>query len=348
MNILQFADYSAPYEGNFILSLKHLENKLTGNKIVYLFTKDAKNQVWIKNISRVYFLTDNIIENIKIFKNIIKKENIDIIHTHFSMLKYDLALKIARTLSKKTLYIRHMHMIYKCKRNLILEKIKKVISNADIEIACSDASFSSLKLSGIEENKIFVVPNAIAFERFDTFENLNKESFSILIFGYNYYIKGVDLAIRAVDKLVKNDNNIILQIVIAKNDNEIKDKIIKDFGKIPDFVRLLAPRNDIATYYKNSDIFLSSSREESFCYAIREATYCEALVIASDIPAHNDIPIEFRFINGDYKDLYKKIKLSLTIKNKKDIIEKSKRFVIQKYSIDSWSDKIIEIYNNRY
>lgn len=237
-----------------------------------------------------------------------------------------------------------MHMIYKCKNNFILEKAKKLISNADMEIACSEAAYDAMLSAGIQKKKMFLVPNAIAFERFDSYKELEKNTTNILVFGYNYYIKGVDLAIMAVEKLVLDGKNVVLQIVIANNDDIIREKIVETFGCIPTFIELLPPRNDIATYYKNSDIFLSSSREESFCYSIREAAYCECLVIASDIPAHSDVPIEFRFKSENYLDLYKKIEFALNIDNKKEIIESSKEFVIKKYSINVWSEKISEIF----
>ena len=346
MNILQFADYGAPYEGNFIQSLTHLENKLSGDKTVYLFTKVAQNQEWTKKLQNVFFLRGNLFENIKIFRKIIKEEHIDIIHTHFSVLKYDLALKIARMTSKKTIYIRHMHMLYKPKGNFIFEKIKTVISNADIEIACSDAAYDAMVSAGsIKKERLYMVPNGIAFERFDRYETLEKNSRHILMFGYNYAVKGVDLAIKAVEKLVSAGEDIRLNIVIAKNDQLIKKTIEENFNAVPGFVELLPPRNDIATYYKHSDLFLSASREESFCYAVREAAYCECPVVASDIPAHNDIPADFRFKSGDDLDLYKKLAFTINLKNKQEIIRTSKEFVIKKYSIESWSRQISDIYN---
>jgi glycosyltransferase involved in cell wall biosynthesis len=166
------------------------------------------------------------------------------------------------------------------------------------------------------------------------------------MFGYHYAVKGVDLAINAVKKLALDGKNVVLQIVVAKNDALIKKTIIENFNVVPDFVELLPPRNDIATYYKNSDVFLSASREESFCYAIREAAYCECLVIASDIPAHNDVPLEFRFKSQDYLDLYEKISFAINLENRQEIVQNSKEFVIKKYSIDSWSQQISTIFKS--
>ncbi|MEG2670447.1 MAG: glycosyltransferase, partial [Oscillospiraceae bacterium] len=245
MNILQFADYSAPYEGNFIKSLRHLEEMLKPHRVVYLFTLNTKHQEWVKSFDNVYFLTESTMKNIAIIMKIIKKEKINLIHTHFSIMKYDLPLKIARIFSRKTLYVRHMHMIYINKKNWLLEKFKKSVANADVEIACGSATFDAMLSAGIDKTRLYLVENGIDFSRLDKFETINSAGYNILMFGYNYHIKGVDIAIKAIEKLP----NTTLNIVLAANASDVKQNIMHDFGKIPENVNFLSPREDIATYY---------------------------------------------------------------------------------------------------
>ena len=56
------------------------------------------------------------------------------------------------------------------------------------------------------------------------------------------------------------------------------------------------PRNDVATYYNASDIFLSAGREEGMNYSVIEAAYTIPMVIISNIPGNpQDIPELFKF-----------------------------------------------------
>lgn len=55
-----------------------------------------------------------------------------------------------------------------------------------------------------------------------------------------------------------------------------------------DFVHVIPTRNDIATYYKRTDILLSPSREEGYTWAIPEAMYCGCQAIATNISGQNE------------------------------------------------------------
>ncbi len=357
ISILNFADYSAPYEGNFIKSLINLEEKLIKKNInlVYLFPKPTKEQAWaqglIKKQKKIYFLTGTYLKDILLIIKIMKTHKIKIIHTHFSTFKYDAILKISRILSKKPTYIRHMHMVYKNKNNFLLEKIKRFVSNADIEIACSQVAYKAMKDANFNINNLYLIVNAIDFLRLDKYKEIDRKDFAIssrekiiLMFAYNYYVKGVDIAIKAVKELIKQNFNIRLLIIVAKNEKEISNRIIEEEGEVPNYINILPPRNDIGTYYKMADIFLSASRKESFCYAIREAAYLECLTVASNILAHKMTDKDITFENENYKDLAEKLKYALTLRDKDTITLTQKEFVIEQYSIDKWSDEIIKLY----
>ena len=105
-NMLIITDYSAPYEGNFIESVKSLHKKCIekGNNIVYLFPERAKKLEWIRKLENVqnfkiyYFKDDTLFNLINKIKKIIKENDIKIIYSHFCRHKTQLAVKIVRSI----------------------------------------------------------------------------------------------------------------------------------------------------------------------------------------------------------------------------------------------------------
>lgn len=343
-NILIVTDYVAPYEGNFIMSLKKLEEsiKKDGGNFYYLFTQKARNIDWVSNLNNILFLEEDILKNIRILNKLIKEKNIDIMYSHFCLPKTQLAIKISRILNRKIKLMQHFHNHYDLPDNFLKKIVFKFIFKGDINIGCSEDVAKSIPY----KNKTYVT-NAIDFSRLNDYENIklaDDDKFIILMFGYTYERKGVDLAIKAISRL--KNNKIILAISISKNPEEFKQCIIKDFGKIPDFVQILEPRNDIATYYKASNLFLSAAREEGFCYAIVESMYCGTPCICTKLAGQpNEIPDLITVESENVEQLSKAIKLVLDMKNK--FSEKLvKKYIINIYGIDNWVYEVKKVMND--
>lgn len=338
-----FSYYSADYKGNFITSLEMLEKKVNenGGKVIYVFPESAKNAPWMKELENTYFLNGSLLKNVRIVKKLIKQYKINIVHTHFSVVKYDIVFKLARLTGSTYKYVRHMHMIYKNKSNAVMEKIKRFISNGDAEIACSVFAAEEMGKCGFKN--IITVNNAIDFRRFENITAAGNNN--ILMMGYDCYTKGVDLAIQAAEK-IKDD--IKLQICVASKLDNLKHDIIEIFGKLPEFVEFLPPVDNVGKYYANTDIFLSASRQESYCFAIREAGYCGCKMIGSDIPAHR-VSGALLFKNGNADDL--KRVLEYALKEFEPDREKQKEEIGKSCSLESWSNEIYNVYekiaNNR-
>ncbi len=347
-HILVITDYAAPYEGNFIMSLKSLEQEIEDDdgKIIYLFIKKASHIGWVKKLNNVYFLENSIIKNIKIINNLIKSKKIDVLYTHFCLPKTQLAVKVSKNLNRKVLMVSHFHNHYEDPKNIIKKYIFRYVFNGDINIGCSKDVAESLPL---KKGKNKYVTNAIDFTRLEEYSNIepiSKGKFIILMFGYTYYRKGVDLAIKALKKINKAD--IVLAISVSKDIDGFKQEIINDFGEVPDFVKILSPRNDIATYYKASNLFLSAAREEGFCYAIIESMYFGIPCICTKLPGQpNEVPDLIKVESQNIEDLSNAV---LDVYNKKNVFEKEKVriYLSENYSINRWSKKIKEIIYNEF
>lgn len=344
MNIFLVTDYAAPYGGNFIKSIKKLEEKViqNGGTIVYSFPEKAKDIKWVIEFGKnrkVYFHSKNVKNNLKMFKKISKENSINIIYSHFAIPKTQIILKILNKW-KKIKLVQHYHNHYGLPNNIFKKIIIKYIFNGDLNIACSESVAKSIPYKNVIE-----IPNAIDFSRLDEYENIKlteDEKIVILMFGFDYKRKGVDLAIKALQDIAQK-YNIILCISVSVKLNELKQKIIDEFGEIPEFVKFLKPRDDIASYYNASNIYLSASREEGLCYSNIEAVYCGVKCIFSDLEEQPlDIPnIEaFESENSDcLKDKIIKIIENKEFNDNAKIAE-SKVFVKTKYNLNKWVNDI--------
>lgn len=357
LNILQVTDYLAPYEGNFICSIKNLESHVIdeGGNMFFLFPKEAYKIKWIKEMEntrdkKVFYLEDSVLKNIKKIKKLIKENNINIVHSHFCLPITQLAVKISCSTNSNVYLVQHYHNHYQISENKLKRPIFKYIFSGNLNIGCSESVSKSIIY---DPKKITTVTNAIYFPRLNDYTTITreelgikKESIVILMFGFDYLRKGVDIAIRAINNIAKK-YNITLLISISVGIDEISKKIKNEFGEIPSWLKLIQARNDIGAYYNISDIFLSAAREEGFCYAMVEAIYCNLICISSEIdgPPLN-IPGIQTFKNCDWDDLSKKIeKVILLNKEEKQEIKKiAKDYVKKEYDIDSWSLKIIDEY----
>jgi glycosyltransferase involved in cell wall biosynthesis len=356
-------DYAAPYLGNFMKSILRLEKEIenNGGKMVYVFMRYSERMTWVDELSAggavVYFLSGKLADDFLQMRKIIKKHDIKIINTHFTTPKFLLLLKF---------YYPNITIISHClnhlrpRRKSFRTYIKKMISHYDVDvvIGCSESvalSFSSQNTN--KKIKVTCVTSAVDFPRLDTFEVLDKtklgipqQSIVFFMLGFDFYRKGVDLTIKAFEQLRKDGYDIALLISLAANHAYVTAEIKKYLGEMPDWLKIVDARDDIATYYKLADTFISASREEGFCYALVEAAYCGNQLIASDESgqAQLKIPYTFEFESGNIDAFVSQIKRSLETtpddREQRKIVQKE--YVIKKYDLDTWAKEICRVYQS--
>jgi len=231
-----------------------------------------------------------------------------------------------------------------------------MLNKVDLYIGCSESVAVEYKKNfNIKDGKITHVTNAINFNRLDNFDNLQRTDFLIgnetkvfLLFGFDYYRKGVDVILEAMDRLVAEGHDVCLLLSLSTNVELIESRIIDRFTKIPDWLRILSPREDIASYYLLSDYFISASREEGFCNALVEAAYCERPIISSNIPGQGElnIPHTYKFTSENVAELKDAMMalMSLTDAQKSKIATEQKEYVIKNFDLETWAEQITGVY----
>jgi len=365
--ILQILNYAAPYKGNFMASIEGLEEVCLKNNMAftYLFPRTASNLPWVKemmdNGKDIHFIDNSFFSKIIKVKNLIslhtlvKENKIDIIHTHFIEYNYTLFI-FKHFLFHFQPIIAHFHCQFNPAKSLVgnFKRWISKITNSKI-IGVSKAVADELIQQGFPQRKTGYIFNAIDFKRLDTFDSNLKitqyeEQKVLLMFGWLYFVKGVDIVVQAFIELKKKRSDLILAIALSGGRSNIENEIKKMFGEVPEGIMFLDARNDIATYYNASDIFISASREEGFSYALVEAAYCSSLIVSSDIaaPASLEIPEVAYFKSGDSNDLYNVLEKLLDTSDdmKKNIKTRQKDYVISKFVLDKWANEVIKLYED--
>lgn len=359
--ILHIMNYAASYRGNFIDSLWSLDKKLQleGLKNIYLFAGEAKSEgpmSWIKEMQQqgeeVYFLAENRNQDAGLIRKLIKEKNVKAVHTHFITMQQYLAVYQA-TFGKKIPVFMHMHNHSKVAGNPIKNIIRRTLYRKCIMIACSESVYHSLERD-YPKNEKYSIDNGVNFSRLDSYENLREEDFGLeksegvfLIFGFDFYRKGVDLAVKALKELRNQGHSFSLLVSLSTNFEQVEKNIIDILGEMPSWIKVISARNDVATLYNFVDVFLSPSREEGLPYSVVEAGYSSCSVVMSDISAqvHLKIPYGYWFESENVEDFADKI-----LKAQKEHIkklenwDKAKQSMRENYALDTWSEQVEKLY----
>lgn len=314
---------------------------------------------WIEELCdkgrEVYGITGNIICDAQRIQKILKKNNIGIIHTHFISMKQYLPVYFA-TMFSKTKVVMHFHN-HSTEAHGIKNKLRQILYRKCTMVGCSQSVYDNL-CRDFPKNKKIAVNNGIQFERLEGVATAQREEYSLrndsvvcLIFGFDFYRKGVDLALMALNDLNINGIEYELLISLSKNFEYVEHEVKKMLGYIPDWVHIIQARTDVAALYNMSDLFLSPSREEGLPYSVLEAGYCRCGVITSDIPAQIKLDIPFSVLHTaeHYVSLREKIKIALQKKTEKqNKMQEVQEFMKLHYSLENWVDGIIQVYKSEW
>ena len=351
MRILELTGFCANYGSNFIPTLECLGKKCEnmGHEMYYIFSDanpSKKFYEWEKpfeskhHTSLFNFHSSNFENEVAKF---IVDNQIDIVHGHFiSSIKFS---KIKKKSPSQVKFYQHIHNSMYLHKNIyaFCKKIRNLLflDKSILKICCSESIVESAKYT-FPNSEVVFCKNAIDLSRLEG-ASRNDSDFNALLFGHNYYIKGVDLAIEAIIEINKTIP-VHLDIVMSNNLEENKRIIIEKYGDVPSCVSILDPVSNVVELYKKHQLFLNASIEEGMSYANIEAYYCGNLCVFSDIPQNKEpgLPNVIYFSSGSVEDLIKAINLAYEQRNsyKNDI-----NYVVSEFSLNSWADKMIKFMN---
>jgi glycosyltransferase involved in cell wall biosynthesis len=250
-------------------------------------------------------------------KKIIKRFNVDIIHTHdfgsriraVILSMFHFRINVVYTAHTTGLF-KSMFFLDKCMHNICVKKT----------IAISDVVYKEAKDNKIKN--VVKIYNGVDLDKFifkNKKINLKKEINIINVARVDYKVKGQDILIKAL-KILK-DNKIKFNCLFVGDNTKNFEKSFKflqnllEENDLKDNVLFLGNRRDVNILLQSADLFILPSRIEGFGLAIIEAMASGVPVICSDIEG----PLELieneknglLFKCENYFDLYKKIRIVL-------------------------------------
>ena len=370
-SIIQAADYAPTYSGNFIASLKAAEEecRARGYRMVWVFPDIVRNYAWFRDLSAekdftAYTLSRGVgwVANAKALARIALAENAAIIHTHFST--FDISAWLAQAVCavklRRIKLVWHAHSAFT--ENSPLRRAKDFLKLGLLGRSCqvvpvSTALGESVAERGCPRTRINVIDNGIDIEhatgRRKTREDVRREwqipedALVMLSFGWTPVRKGVDTMLEALAILLQEKMN--LALVIAGT-----DELQRFIANWPDRdclsrVRVIAPAESVGELFAASDLFLSPSRAEGWCYGVAEAMLNQIPVATAKIPPlswANHAPGVYFCRPGDSPSLAASIRriVALPEAERRDTGECARKFVTERYSARQWGRQIWTLY----
>lgn len=363
MNVLILCNYRAPFGGNFIGSLHDLAKKFRLNgtgKIVFVFPEE---RLWISLLHRhgcrTYFVDPDANNAIETIKNIVKEESIDLIHIHFGFMQRKIVDTFGNSSNVRILI--HDHMDYVADDVMIKTLARQMASSLYYRMKnVSVISVMAKKSRGyfLLGNRNYYIPNGLSYIR-NVDKNTDVEEIRkkldleqkkvCMMLGWNPNWKGVDIAIQAVEKLYSEDKSWVLAVVgYGENPSTEVIKKLEQLSGICDFenfVRFLPGTEDMFSYHKMADVYLSASRKEAFSYGVLEAISQNAPVAASNTEGTKWAREYDKYTEYAVEDAEACKNAVLRAYNMKNS-ESNNIKVIEKYSIDVWLDSVLKVYND--
>lgn len=308
MNVLITADYRAPSSGNFIASLLELAERMreAGNETYFLFPDNGKGGYswsrWLEgNGFSVRLMDMNLSEDEKvvILKKIVSENKIDLIHTHFGLCHRILLNRRNELHNVKVLV--HDHMDFSPEGNLQKQKLRTLMWSAIYQfkgvgvVSVMERKHKSYFLTS--KKRRWFVPNGLSLRRNVPKEltreerrhqlGIAEEQKLCLFLGWDMYRKGVDIAVKAVADLRRRDPGVHLGLVGFGDKPSVNAlKWIRErtgIEPVCDWIHFFPSTEDMFSYHRAADVYLSASRKEAFSYGLLEAISQNTPVVVSDI-----------------------------------------------------------------
>lgn len=148
-----------------------------------------------------------------------------------------------------------------------------------------------IRAIGLNAKVVKVIPGCVNTEVFKPLpDRKRKETLTILYVGGLRKIKGIDVLVRAMVRVVNEIKNVELIVV---GEGSMKPSLLKLVKRLElqDHVKFLGhvPRYALPELYNESDVFCLPSFYESFGFVTLEAMSCGRPIVASNIGGIRDI-----------------------------------------------------------
>lgn len=276
---------------------------------------------------------------------IVRKHNIDIIHSHSVIPTGFIGVIVGKIRRRPVFITSHGMDINNFENNPFFKRlITFSLNNCNNAIAVSEDLAKKMRFLGVNKDNITILRNAIDTNKFRPLKNkklrkyykINDKIILILFVGYLDRFKGIFELIDAFYEINKNTNTMLMIIGEGPKEDELKKRASQlKLKKSVIFTGKLKPENT-NKYYQAADIFVLPSHTEGTPLVVIEAMACGLPIVASNVGGIPEIVINNE--NG----------FIITPKNEKELISKVQILVKNQSLRNKFANKSIEIINTEF
>ena len=270
---------------------------------------------------------------IKKLNSIVKKEHINIIHSHHRMAAF--YARILKLKNKNLQLIYTAHNVYNDKK--ILSRLS--ISNTKI-IACGKNVKDNLtKFYKISEKKVTLIPNSVKLPNVKSLNTLpQKHKNQVYLASISRLVddKGIDIFIDALYIIKEKQLLNFHAFIFGEGEKRtlLEDKVKKN--QLQQNITFLGFQEDALSLITPIDIIVSPSRREGLPLTIIELFALGKTIIASDIDSHKEI------INNGFNGIL------FQSENIEDLAQKILKFAQNKKVLRTTAQNAKDEYLNKY
>ncbi|KAI9322449.1 hypothetical protein BX666DRAFT_2022925 [Dichotomocladium elegans] len=293
------SDFFYPNFGGVESHLYHLSQQLIyrGHKVV-IITHAYGHRTGVRYLTnglKVYYIPTVVVYaeatlptiygSFPILRNILVREDIDIIHGHgaFSALCHE-AILHGKTMGYKVCFTDHSLFGFADASSILTNKLLKfTLSDIDHVICVSHTSKENTVLrAALSPKNVSVIPNALVASQFKPDPSASDPNWiTIVVISRLVYRKGVDLLVAVIPRICAMYKNVRF-IIGGDGPKRIELEQMRERHLLHDRVELLGSvkHHEVRNVLIQGNIFLNTSLTEAFCIAIVEAA-CAGLFVVS-------------------------------------------------------------------
>ena len=313
--ICMVSDFFYPRLGGVEMHLWSLSQNLLrlGHKVIVV-THSYNNRVGVRYMTnglKVYYMPLPFIEDffpflknstdqlsmpsfqawLPLFRNILIRENISIVHAHQCVSSMTHAsLMHAQSMGYHTVYTDHSLFGLNDFPGINLNKLLKfTLTGVDYSICVSHTCRENLVLrASLDPKKVAVIPNAVDTNKFvpdmRVRNGIESNVINIIVISRLVYRKGIDLLVDIIPKVCEQVQNVNFIIGGDGPKRLILEEMIEKYD-LYSRVKMLGQlsHDKVRQVLVSGHIFLNCSLTESFCIAILEAASCGLYIVSTAV-----------------------------------------------------------------
>ncbi|MDD3139853.1 MAG: glycosyltransferase family 4 protein, partial [Lachnospiraceae bacterium] len=306
----------------------------------------------------------NVGKRIQSLSDICEKEKIDIVVVHNEGISILIYYMLLMKIKKECIYIRYLHSAFEKEyyyhQNFLLNAYKKYLTRQFLKKSDKMVAVSGYVKKSFVDNfmvdsaKIEVIYNGIDMNQTEKKDNRDKNDTTIelLYMGRLVKVKGIDILLKAMSKVIEMYPEIILRFVGDGPDRALFEEQTRQLGLTKNIL-FEGFHLDKGTYFRQADIFIYPSRwQEAFGISIVEAMSYGLVCIASEVGGIPEIIEDgingYLFEKEDSYRLEKKIEQAIQQiedDGKQKIVECAKK-TAQKFRIEHTVEQLEILYSS--